>query len=264
MSELLALYGDEISHPTNEHFHLHIHENYEIYMFLEGDSKYVVEENVYSLEPYDVIIIRKSQLHRVYHNSSKKYSRIVLNISPDFFTQNNCKEYEEHFINLDSNIGNKIEAKTVKKSGLYDAFMRLKKYSDNYENTTSPIVNAIIVEILYIICNIKSFDESDISNSQLKEIISYINKNYTSAITLENLEKEFFISKYHLCHIFPKATGITIHQYITKKRLMLAKDLIKSGKSLVNAATLSGFKNYSSFYKAYIKEYGVAPTTEKR
>ena len=259
MEALYQLYGNEILYPTNEHFHLHVHDNYEIYMFFEGDTKYVVEENVYSLEPFDVIIIRKNQMHRVYHNSNKKYSRVVLNISPDFFKVNNCPEYEKLFIDEKSNIGNKIDAKTVKKSGLYDAFARLRQYSKNFTETKGTIITAIIIEILHIICNIDSFSEADITSKQLKEIISYISDNITENITLDMLEKKFFISKYHLCHIFPKATGITVHQFITKKRLMLVKDLVKNGKSLSQSATTAGFKNYSCFYKAHIKEFGVAP-----
>ena len=44
---------------SNKYYQLHSHEEYEIYMFFEGDSKYVVEENSYSLKQGDVVIIRK-------------------------------------------------------------------------------------------------------------------------------------------------------------------------------------------------------------
>ena len=32
--------------PRNEHFALHVHDGYEIYMFIEGDTKFIIEENV--------------------------------------------------------------------------------------------------------------------------------------------------------------------------------------------------------------------------
>ena len=56
-------------------FKLHVHNDYEIFMFLEGDAKYVVEENTHALKPDDIIVIRKHQMHRIYHNSDKKYRR---------------------------------------------------------------------------------------------------------------------------------------------------------------------------------------------
>ena len=245
----------ETDTPSNEYFKLHVHDDYEIFLFLEGDSKYVIEENTYPLAPGDVIIIRKNQLHRIYHNNCVKYSRIVLNVAPEFFVENNCSEYEEKFINPNSDIGNKIDAKTVKKSGLYDAIFRLKKDSDDFRQQNSPIVRSVLVEILYIINNVKLYKESVTESKQIQEVIKYLNDNFTEKITLDELERRFFISKYHICHIFPDITGLTVHQYITKKRLVLARDLIKSGKSKSVAAEMAGFSNYSSFYRAYVNDF---------
>lgn len=240
-------------------FKLHVHNDYEIFMFLQGNSRYVIEENVYELKPYDIIVIRKHQMHRVHHNSPSLYRRIVLNVSPEFFSTYNCTEYEEQFKDPYSEIGNKIDAETVKNSGIYDAFMRMKDYTDNFKNLDSPIARSGVMEILYLINNIKSYSKSENKNNQLKEVIAHINKNFTQPLSLESLEKEFFISKYHLCHIFPKTTGMTVHQYITQKRLALAKDLLKSGTSVNDSAKQAGFNNYSSFYRAFTNEYGYPP-----
>ena len=55
--------------PTNANFQLHNHNDYEILLFLEGDARYIVEDNIYTLEPGDLILIRKHEFHRIYHNS---------------------------------------------------------------------------------------------------------------------------------------------------------------------------------------------------
>ena len=68
--------------PTNAYFQLHNHNDYEILFFLEGDAKYVVEDKMYTLEPGDLIIIRKHEFHRIYHNSPTPYRRAVLMVSP--------------------------------------------------------------------------------------------------------------------------------------------------------------------------------------
>ena len=46
--------------PTNAHFQLHNHKDYEILLFLEGDARYLVEDKTYALEPGDLIVDRKS------------------------------------------------------------------------------------------------------------------------------------------------------------------------------------------------------------
>lgn len=245
--------------PSNDHFSLHLHNHYEIFMLLEGDAKYMVEGNIYDLEPNDIIVIKKYQMHRVYHNSPAPFRRRVFFINPTFFKENNCAEYEEAFLNLSDKIGNKIVADTVKSSGLYDAFMRYKKYSSEYTDPYTPIVLSSLIEILYLINNIKMNPDQSSEMSNLKQIITYINSNFTKNITLDDLEKRFFISKYHLCHIFPKSTGLTVHQFITKKRLALAKELIDEGKGIIESAHLAGFNTYSSFYRAYLNEYKTPP-----
>lgn len=263
MDSYYQLYQYMTPHASNENFCLHVHEDYEILMFLEGDAKYVVEENVYDLGPHDMIIIRKNQMHRVYHNSNARYRRIVLNVLPQFFQTWNCAAYEEQFIDPQNHIGSRIDAETVKRSGLYDAFMRLERYSKKFTEPDSPIVLATIIEILYLLNGIKSYAASETDNVHLKEIIQYLNAHFTEDINLDELSKKFFISKYHLCHIFPQATGLTMHRYLTKKRLVHAKDLIRAGINTGEAAERSGFRNYSSFYRAYVKEYGSAPQNEK-
>lgn len=244
--------------PSNRNFHLHCHNNYEIYMFLEGDAKYVVEENTYNLEPYDMIIIRKHEMHRIYHNSSTKYSRYVLSVSPEFFREEGCEVYETAFTDFSHVTGNKISADTVRTSGLYNAFLRLEKYSDAFLNVNTPIVKSVITEILYLI-NTASFSSADTSNSRIKDVIAYINNRYTENISLDELEKIFYVSKYHLCRAFKHATGLTVHGYITGKRLMRACELKADGKSLGDASALAGFSCYSAFYRAYVQRFGTSP-----
>ncbi len=264
MKNLYTFWENVTKKPSNKKFHLHLHNEYEIFMLLEGDAKYVVEGNVYDLEPYDIIVIKKYQMHRIYHNSDANYRRIVLMVTPRFFSEHSCQEYEERFMELSDNTGNKIDAETVKNSGLYDAIMRLKKYSDEFRDASSPITAALMIEILYIINGLKNHSEQASTVPHLKDVITYINKNFTKNITLDMLEEQFFISKYHLCHIFPRATGLTVHQYITKKRLALADELIRSGKSANEAAQYSGFNNYSSFYRAYTNEFGGSPKKNRK
>ena len=120
--------------PSNEWFQLHNHEEYEIFLFLEGDAKYIVENKSYALEPNDLIFIKKHELHRIYHNRPVPYRRTVLYISPSFFQENNCTDYETQLLEIFAT-GNKISGNIVRSSGLYDAFFRYKKYSEDYSIT---------------------------------------------------------------------------------------------------------------------------------
>ena len=252
-----------ISTPSNFQFQLHCHDQYEIFMFIEGDAKYIVEEKTYSLEPWDIIIIRKHEMHRIYHNSETRYQRCVLMVSPEFFQQNNCTDYEAQFQRAPVGTDNKIAAELVRSSGLYDAFVRYKKYSEDCTvEKTSPVLTAIIIEILYLINKINSFATPDFTNESIKNVLLYLNNRYTDDITLDILAEKFYLSKYYLCRAFRKAVGLTIHEYICRKRLALVRELKVEGKSIGEAAMMAGFRDYSSFYRAYMKEYGASPRSD--
>ncbi len=257
MSELLYFREDLTEIPSNEAFALHSHDNYEIYLFLDGDTRYIVDGRSYTLKPYDMIIIRKAQMHRVFHNSPSRYKRFVINISPKFFDKYKCPEYQEQF--WDTENENKIDGEVVLASGIYDAFLRLKKYSGNVCVTDTPINVSIVTEILYLLSKTKTFVSADTSNTALAKVIDYINENYREDISLDELEKKFFISKYHLCHAFKAATGLTVHAYIMRKRLNYVKELIRESNKIGEACAKAGFKSYSSFYRAYVREYGAPP-----
>ena len=50
----------------------------------------VIEGKEYFLESGDVIIVRKHEMHRMYHNSNAKYHRMILMVNPEFFINHNC------------------------------------------------------------------------------------------------------------------------------------------------------------------------------
>ena len=182
-----------VEKPSNEHFRLHTHDNYEIYIFLEGDTSYIVEGKSYNLKPWDMIVIRKHELHRAFHNSSSKYRRIVINVMPEFFSEYKCTEYEEQFTNKIFEKDNKVSAQTVHTSGIYDAVGRLAKYSENFDKLYTPVADGIMIELMYLINKLNNFSGAERKDGQFHKIINYVNANYTDDIMLEKLESMFYI-----------------------------------------------------------------------
>ncbi len=251
-------YNEEAS-PSNDKYVLHIHENYEVLLFLDGDTNYVVDGRSYSLEPGDVMVVRKHQLHRAYHNSPKEYKRIVLYLYPEFFQKYECPEYEEIFINESLKRDSKIPAELVKKSGLFDALMRFSRYTDSFKAQKSPIYVSCLMEILYLLSGLTDFSEAEATDSHFCQIAEYINEHFTEDMPLAFLSDMFSLSRYHLCRIFKQKTGMTIHQYVNKKRFAKVRDFVKAGMSITEAALAAGYESYSAFYRVFVKEFGQNP-----
>ena len=62
---------------------------------------------------------------------------------------------------------------------------------------------------------------------------------------------------------FREATGYTIHSYVTEKRLLLARDLLSRDVPLTEIAERCGYRDYSTFSRAYKKKFGKSPSQMK-
>ncbi len=96
-------------------------------------------------------------------------------------------------------------------------------------------------------------------NLLMDDVFRYIHQHLTEDLTLEQLEKEFFISRYHICREFKRTTGQTPHAYIVKARLDLCRKYIEQGKPIREVYALGGFGGYNHFFRAFKKEYNMTP-----
>lgn len=93
----------------------------------------------------------------------------------------------------------------------------------------------------------------------MDDIFVYIREHLTEDLTLADLEREFFVSRYHICREFKRLTGQTPHAYIVKARLDLCRKYIEQGKPASEVYRLGGFGGYNHFFRAFKKEYGMTP-----
>mgnify|MGYP000070732755 CR=1 FL=1 len=101
----------------------------------------------------------------------------------------------------------------------------------------------------------------DVRNKlDIGEVLAYINRHYTESITLDSLAIYYHISKEHLSRAFKTFSGDTITDYINRKRMEKAKELIVEHKlTIKHVAELMGYSDIAYFYRVFKKHYGLAP-----
>ena len=87
----------------------------------------------------------------------------------------------------------------------------------------------------------------------------YIDDNYHEAIDLDQISQKAFLSRFHFHRLFRKIYRRTPHQYLTRKRLDKAKDLLAENKPVTEVCNQVGFESIGSFSVLFKKEIGFAP-----
>ena len=104
--------------------------------------------------------------------------------------------------------------------------------------------------------------ENDTSgrNTVEKEMVSYIQQNFTGKISLREFGEQFHLSEKYISRYFKEHFHITLSQYITHLRLEHAKQLLQDTDTPVTEIAMqSGYQNVSYFIRSFKKTYGVSP-----
>ena len=251
-----------IKDQTKREFSYHYHDFHKVIIFLSGKAAYHIEGKSYYLKPWDILLVNRHAIHKPEIDFSVPYERFVLWIRDDIKSTELLRCFQKaidrsyNLIRLDSDTQEKL------KQLLYELEAALKDEKFGSDLLGSALftqfmvyVNRIFLEKQYI------YDaHSYSSDSQIEELLRYINHNLTEDLSIETLARKYYLSKYHMMRKFKEETGYTVHNYIISKRLLLARTKISEGTPILKASQLSGFSDYTTFSRAYKKQFGTAPS----
>lgn len=248
-------------------FDFHYHDFNKLLLFIRGDVTYSVEGKNYPLKPFDLVLVRAGELHRPIIHSHAIYERIIIYISPQFMADYKTSDYdlEQCFSLAGKAEAHVLRIPSLKGSQLYQTAKALESTYLHPEDYAQELNQKLLFLQLMIHLNRAAlhhdleFIETNTSNEKVIECLNYINTHLQDNITMDNLAKQFYISKYYLMHCFKEETGYSIGSYISTKRLLLAKDLIREGMTATQACYECGFCNYSTFFRAWKKCFGTTP-----
>ncbi|MBE6732712.1 MAG: AraC family transcriptional regulator [Ruminococcaceae bacterium] len=245
--------------PDKSMFKMHTHDTYEIFLFLEGKAVYYVEGNDYPLKRGDLLIMRRDESHYISIDESHPYKRYVIHFKKETVDLIDPKgELLKPFENRESGKFNLYRKEDFLSEAYLLLFEKINRCEGNPELTLLTNFYPLLNEIFIAFENRLDFN-ARCKESLSRSIINFINTKLTGEICLDDICNRFFISKASLCRIFKNTTGTTVWEYITIKRLTIAHRMIESGISANEAALQSGFSDYSVFYRAFKKTYGISP-----
>lgn len=229
----------------------HYHDFDKIVILLSGHVDYAVESDVYSLKPYEVLLVKHHTIHKAIVDKSVPYERIIIYLNEGRYSS------------------------VMPEAGLTQCFDQCLYLPER--DTLSNILNMLeqsqneviretyVIQLLAILNSMKGSDpEEHYYDQKTEEVLTYINENLESDLSVETLSEMVHLSKYYFMRQFKKSTGQTVHSYVRQQRLFHASRLIRQGTSVSEAARRSGFEDYSVFYKAFKENFGFSPKEIKK
>lgn len=259
-------YNDTFQNSHYYNVNSHVHNYYEFYFFLEGNVTMNIEGALHVLKPGDVIIIPPNISHyAILNNEHIPYRRFVfwisidycndlLQLSPDYVYLMQHARVTKHYIFHYDVIGfNTLQSKV---------FRLIEELHSNRFGRDAKITLCANDLILHLNRSVYEMEHPKSQHEQqhlYQNLLLFIEDHLDEELTLDRLAEQFFVSKYHIAHVFKENLGLSVHQFITKKRLRMCQEAILSQTTISNIYLKYGFKDYSSFFRAFKKEFGMSP-----
>ena len=260
----------EVFYYSDTHFRSighHSHDYYELYFFEEGAVTMVIDGKAHPLRTGDVIVIPPGLDHMaLLTDPEKPYRRFVFwqkpaflealeARSPDYgYLLRRAEDRGRYVYHFDLPTFNAIRTRLFT---LLDEI-----HADRFAKDT--VIDLYMSDLLLFLGRtVHEQDQRRNKKEQLSRyeaITHYVDMHLDEPLSLDALAREFYLSKYYLVHLFRENSGLSVHQYILKKRLAACCDAMRGGAAVGEVYRQWGFGDYSAFYRAFRKEYGMSPS----
>lgn len=248
---------------SNEHIHLHSHNFFELlYCRNTCGAEYLMGTQRYQLIRGDIIIVPPGVSHRPLLPAQMKepYKRYAL------WTSN---EFTNAVISLMPHLGQDIfSQKIIRTAGTHwsflgDIFRAGVEESERQELGWETAVIGNTVTLLTQLSRAIGDHSASVMRAErpdlLERILAYLEEHLAERITLADVAKHFYISQSTISQLFRQKMNVSFYRFVTQRRLIAAKALIQNNEYLEQVGQLVGFADYSTFYRAFRKEYGISP-----
>ena len=265
----------------------HSHKELEIYLFHRGNCNFLVHNEVYHLEPNDLLVMNGLTLHRLHAIPSEVYERSVVNFSAEglqpIINSFNLPDLLKPFYMCNNilfrGISNEqlIEFERLFKE-ISELFQENELHTSNYEisldqnRLNDAKLQILLIQLLLLVYKLSQthsgvnlHQESD-KEQHVRRITSWIEKHFHEDISLDDISSSLNVSKYYMSHIFKEITGGTIMKYLMSCRINRAKMLLETERdlSVLDIAYESGFKHCSHFNRFFLQKVGTTPLEYRR
>lgn len=236
---------------------LHYHTKVEIYLLIEGDCEWFVDEKTFTFKSGDIAIIPPRLLHNRCRASKIPLSRYIIYCDASCFPSHiqELLEQGKYYIgSLPKSFGN-----------IEELFCKIQHEHDNPDEFSDTLIKSHLANLAALLFRAEKKRKNmqiESENDFIQTAISYIKSNYSSHITLDDVAKQANVSETHLSRSFKRETSFKFNEYLMLYRLKKSESMLTEypDKSILEIAYDCGFNDSNYFSTRFKKVYGVTPS----
>lgn len=267
--EHAILYGGDyrlMGHTAEEEFPYdrHYHDFYEIQFFPHASGVLEILKNEYPVKKYDVALINLFTAHSFHRYPDNDTVRYSLSLNPELLLEM-CSERSNPLVMFDES----NENYPLRNMGRED-FQQCMQIIQSYQSIdmaygADVMARALMFRLMahlynYFYSDMKFNVSVQTAVTAVIRTVRYIDCHLHDNITLDALAEQIGYNKFYIGRTFKKIAGYSLGEFIVSKRLERSVQLLRTNETMREISLKSGFKNYSYFYKAFKRLYGVGPT----
>lgn len=257
------------SHNSSDDLPAHYHYYHQMILVTEGLAQFSISGKYYLAKPNSFLLISDFESHAM-KVLQYPYNRYVLAINSEF-----AAIFLRHplllsvFLRRPDNFCNLIELDKSTAEAVAEMCLKLTKELEPRKALWEENVAAMVMQLLISVYRYSSEPFWPAGTSSTSNLIfkvqKYISLNYHNTLTLEELSREFYVSRFYLSHVFKKVTGFSYKDYLIRYRLSIAKDfLVNSTMAITEICTACGYNNINHFTRIFKMYEGITPTQYRR
>ena len=244
----------------------HTHEFIEIVYILSGTGKELIDGKEYAVSGGSLMFINYGQIHAfdadqemVYYNiliEPEAVSEKIINADNAFailsltaFSDFSLADTSNPFVSFVGREREKLE---------YVLCEMYREYRNSDSGRATVLKSYLSILLAYIFR--KMLPGSDRADDAPSEMLRYIETHFNENLSLSTLANKCFYSPKYFSRVFKERYGITVSEYIQKKRMEKGRELLENTDCTVDEISgMVGYCDATHFYKYFKRFYGITP-----
>ena len=272
-SSPLCKFAHKSSTQATGTYALHDHPFYEIVYIVSGEVEFMAGTEPFRLGNHSLVAFPPGFRHGVLVDTDCPYERYTLHFDAECLTTDRRMLLQEvfppHLSGADSGAGAACVWRGMEHSGVLrclEALEALRLGSGETASMLLPVYVEAVLAALYAFQQAKGRPprQDPRPSTVQQDLVLWVEQHFTEPVSLDSLAERFFLSRGYVNTLFRRVTGKSVKSYVTARRMAYVQTLLTSGLPAAQAAARAGFEDYTTFYRAYVRTYGHAPSAARQ